>query len=184
MNPRRCLLAHDTERLFGIIRRLRAQKGCSCLHQPPTQRNISRLPIASPCLRDGKLIGIRPAAETNESELIRMMVGRALELEPLPHLDECRLPTGPVVLAGAESGAATSLARRFSIEVRAGEIVGLAGSGRLRALGAGAGRVWRRPRQNRGRLRLTVERSRFLGQKTRSRSALPMRRKTASAKAW
>jgi ABC-type sugar transport system ATPase subunit len=78
-----------------------------------------------------KSYGIRPAGETNESELIRMMVGRALELEPLPHLDSA-LPTGDVVLR-ARNLARRPILRDASSEVRAGESVGLAdlvGSGR------------------------------------------------------
>src|SRR6202023_1474633 len=76
-------------------------------------------------LRDGKFIGMKPAAETNEGELIRMMVGRALELEPLPHLDSA-VPKGQVVLR-VRNLARRPLLRDASLEVRAGEIVGLAG---------------------------------------------------------
>jgi ribose transport system ATP-binding protein len=76
-------------------------------------------------LRDGKFIGVKPAAETNEGELIRMMVGRALELEPLPHLDN-PAPTGQVVLR-VRNLSRRPLLRDASLEVRAGEIVGLAG---------------------------------------------------------
>ena len=122
--PTAVLTAHDTERLFGIIRRLRAQK-VAVVYISHRLNEIFTLADRVTVLRDGKLIGIRPAAETNESELIRMMVGRALELEPLPHLDSA-LPTGAVVLR-ARNLARRPLLRDASIEVRAGEIVGLAG---------------------------------------------------------
>ena len=122
--PTAVLTAHDTERLFGIIRRLRAQK-VAVVYISHRLNEIFTLADRVTVLRDGKLIGIRPAGETNESELIRMMVGRALELEPLPHLDSA-LPTGAVVLR-ARNLARRPLLRDASIEVRAGEIVGLAG---------------------------------------------------------
>jgi rhamnose transport system ATP-binding protein len=122
--PTAVLTQHDTERLFGIIRRLRAQK-VAVVYISHRLNEIFTLADRVTVLRDGKLIGIRPAGETNESELIRMMVGRALELEPMPHLDSA-LPTGAVVLR-ARNLARRPLLRDASIEVRAGEIVGLAG---------------------------------------------------------
>jgi ABC-type sugar transport system ATPase subunit len=54
-----------------------------------------------------------------------MMVGRALELEPLPHLDN-PAPAGQVVLR-VRNLSRRPLLRDASLEVRAGEIVGLAG---------------------------------------------------------
>ncbi|MBV9673092.1 MAG: sugar ABC transporter ATP-binding protein, partial [Verrucomicrobia bacterium] len=57
--------------------------------------------------------------------LIRLMVGRALAQEPVPHLAEAA-STGPVVLK-AENLVRRPLLRNASLEVRSGEIVGLAG---------------------------------------------------------
>ncbi|MBV8351679.1 MAG: sugar ABC transporter ATP-binding protein, partial [Verrucomicrobia bacterium] len=76
-------------------------------------------------LRDGKLVGSRGAAETNETELIRMMVGRALAQEPSPHVGTVSA-SGPVILR-AQNLARKPLLRDASIEIRKGEIVGLAG---------------------------------------------------------
>jgi rhamnose transport system ATP-binding protein len=122
--PTAVLTQHDTERLFGIIHRLRSQN-VAIVYISHRLNEIFALANRVTVLRDGKFIGVKPAAETNESELIRMMVGRALELEPLPHLGE---PTsaGPVVLR-ARNLARRPLLKDASLEVRAGEIVGLAG---------------------------------------------------------
>jgi rhamnose transport system ATP-binding protein len=79
--PTAVLTQHDTERLFGIIHRLRAQR-VAIIYISHRLNEIFALANRVTVLRDGKLIGIKPAAETDESELIRMMVGRALELEP------------------------------------------------------------------------------------------------------
>src|ERR1700737_4478329 len=94
--PTAVLTQHDAERLYGIIRRLRAQR-VAVVYISHRLNEIFALADRVTVLRDGKLIGVRPAAETNEGELIRMMVGRALELEPLPHLNSAA-PVGQVVL--------------------------------------------------------------------------------------
>jgi len=122
--PTAVLTQHDTERLYGIIRRLRAQK-VALVYISHRLNEIFALADRVTVLRDGKFIGVKPAAETNEGELIRMMVGRALELEPLPHLDN-PAPTGQVVLR-VRNLSRRPLLRDASLEVRAGEIVGLAG---------------------------------------------------------
>jgi rhamnose transport system ATP-binding protein len=122
--PTAVLTQHDTERLYGIIRRLRAQK-VALVYISHRLNEIFALADRVTVLRDGKFIGVKPAAETNEGELIRMMVGRALELEPAPHLDNPS-PVGQVVLRVSRL-ARRPLLRDASLEVRAGEIVGLAG---------------------------------------------------------
>ena len=118
------LTQHDTERLYGIIHRLREQK-VAIVYISHRLNEIFALANRVTVLRDGKFIGVKPAAETNEAELIRMMVGRALELEPSPHLGQAA-PAGSVILR-VRNLARRPLLRDASLEVRAGEIVGLAG---------------------------------------------------------
>ncbi|MGA8659906.1 MAG: sugar ABC transporter ATP-binding protein [Chthoniobacterales bacterium] len=122
--PTAVLTQHDTERLFGIIRRLRAQQA-AIIYISHRLEEIFLLADRVTVLRDGKLVGIKTASETNETELIRMMVGRALAQEPSPHLGSST-PTGPVVLR-VRNLARRPLLRDASLEIRAGEIVGLAG---------------------------------------------------------
>jgi rhamnose transport system ATP-binding protein len=122
--PTAVLTQHDTERLFGIIHRLRAQR-VAIIYISHRLNEIFALANRVTVLRDGKLIGIKPAAETDESELIRMMVGRALELEPLPHSEKPAM--GGAVILRVQNLARRPLLRDASLEVRAGEIVGLAG---------------------------------------------------------
>ncbi|HEY0791607.1 MAG TPA: sugar ABC transporter ATP-binding protein [Chthoniobacterales bacterium] len=122
--PTAVLTQHDTERLFGIIRKLRAQQA-AIVYISHRLDEIFALADRVTVLRDGKLVGTKPARDTTEPELIKMMVGRALSQEPAPHLDTA--PNHNPVFLRARNLACRPLLRDASLEVRAGEIVGLAG---------------------------------------------------------
>lgn len=122
--PTAVLTQHDTERLFSVIRRLREQN-VAIIYISHRLEEIFMLADRVTVLRDGKLVGVKSAKETNEGELIRMMVGRALAQEPAPHTGELADDL-PVVLR-AKGLARRPLLKNASIELRAGEIVGMAG---------------------------------------------------------
>src|ERR1700733_1105585 len=122
--PTAVLTQHDTQRLFSVISRLREQK-VAIIYISHRLEEIFMLADRVTVLRDGKLVGIKSAKDTNENELIRMMVGRALSQEPAPHLGELA-ENLPVVLR-AKNLARRPLLKDASIELRAGEIVGMAG---------------------------------------------------------
>jgi rhamnose transport system ATP-binding protein len=122
--PTAVLTQHDTERLFGVIRKLTAQK-VAVIYITHRMDEVFKLSNRVTVLRDGKMVGVRVAKQTTEEELVRMMVGRTLELDPSSHPD---LPPGdrPVLLRATHLSRAPLL-KDASIELRAGEIVGLAG---------------------------------------------------------
>jgi rhamnose transport system ATP-binding protein len=122
--PTAVLTQHDTERLFNVIRRLREQK-VAIIYISHRLEEIFMLANRVTVLRDGKLVGVKSAKETNEGELIRMMVGRALAQEPAPHTDG--LPADLPVVLRAKGLARRPLLKNASIDLRAGEIVGMAG---------------------------------------------------------
>ena len=78
-------------------------------------------------LRRGRVVATLPAAETNRTELARLMVDRPVEinLRPSPQ------PAGDVVLdiqnLWVNTELQTAALRGLSLQVRAGEIVGIAG---------------------------------------------------------
>jgi rhamnose transport system ATP-binding protein len=119
--PTAALAEHDVQRLFEVVRRLRA-RGVGVVYISHRMEEIFLLADRVTVLRDGDYVGTRRVAETDVGELVQMMVGRRIEsLFPkievaigapvLEVRDLVRLPT----------------TRGVSFVVRAGEILGLAG---------------------------------------------------------
>jgi rhamnose transport system ATP-binding protein len=74
-------------------------------------------------LRDGRSVATRPMAEVSRDELIRLMVGREVAAE---YPSRAGAP-GEVVLRLSNLGSRDAGVRGVSLELRAGEILGLAG---------------------------------------------------------
>jgi ribose transport system ATP-binding protein len=72
-------------------------------------------------LRDGELVATRDTAATTEAELVRLMVGRAVDRDHPASTSRA----GGVVLEAR--GLRSAKVREVSLQVRAGEILGLAG---------------------------------------------------------
>jgi ABC-type sugar transport system ATPase subunit len=121
--PSAALGEREIERLFTIIRRLKAG-GAGIVY---ISHRMDELPVIADritVLRDGRAIETRRAADFPPNEIVRAMVGRALDShfpEPKP-VD----PNAPVVL-DVRDLAREPQVRGVSFAVRAGEIVGLAG---------------------------------------------------------
>jgi len=122
--PTAVLTQHDAERLFGVIRKLTTQK-VAVIYISHRIDEIFALSNRVTVLRDGKVVGTKITKETAEEELIRMMVGRTLELGLSAHPD--LPPSDRPVLLRANHLSRAPLLKDASIELRAGEIVGLAG---------------------------------------------------------
>ncbi|GIF63949.1 ribose import ATP-binding protein RbsA [Asanoa ishikariensis] len=120
-------------RLFAIVRAER-DRGTSVVFISHRLNEIFELCDRIAVLRDGELVAVRTASETDEAQIIRDMVGRALAGKAL------RLPVTPgdvrLSLDGVTAG---RLADPLSFDVHAGETVGiggLVGSGRSTVLEA------------------------------------------------
>ncbi|MBD0690546.1 sugar ABC transporter ATP-binding protein [Streptomyces sp. CBMA123] len=118
--PTSSLSEHEVEALFALIGRLRDQ-GIAIVYVSHRMKEIFRLADRVAVLRDGTLTGVLPAAETDERELVRLMVGR--DLAGLFVRQD--VATDRVVLD--VRGLTTDDVRDVSLQVRAGEVVALAG---------------------------------------------------------
>jgi rhamnose transport system ATP-binding protein len=147
--PTASLTQKEVELLFGIVRDLR-QRGIGVIYISHRLEEIFALADRVTVLRDGKSVGTRnvsssqpeevasfapaknvplvpPAARTEsnltESELIKLMVGREVSHLYPPAEGAVR----EVVLSLKGVGCEVSGVKSISLEVRAGEILGLAG---------------------------------------------------------
>jgi ABC-type sugar transport system ATPase subunit len=120
--PSAALSEPDTVRLHEIIRSLTGA-GKSVLLVSHFLREVLELADTVTVLRDGKLVHTKPTAEETESTLIQAMLGRPLDAA-FPPKPEYRVDA-PVLLSVRELSAPG--VSGASLEVREGEIVGLAG---------------------------------------------------------
>lgn len=118
--PTSSLSDKEANQLFEIVRRLRAE-GVAIIYVSHRLHEILMLADRVAVLRDGQLVGIKPAADTNEIEMMSLMVGR-----PLSRLFDRTSHVQPDVVLRVD-GLNTPVLRDISFEVRRGEVVGFAG---------------------------------------------------------
>jgi rhamnose transport system ATP-binding protein len=119
--PTAALTETDVEQLFRIARLLR-QRGVGIIYISHKLIEVFELADRVTVLRDGQYIGTKNVKDTNERELISMMVGRTIE-NLFPKQDA---KIGKVVLE-VKNLNRHPLTKNVSFQVRAGEIVGIAG---------------------------------------------------------
>jgi simple sugar transport system ATP-binding protein len=126
--PTAVLTPHEVEELFGILRRMREQ-GKTIVIITHKLTEVLAISDDVTVMRDGRVVGRVETAATSAAELARLMVGR----DVLLHLEKTPARPGPVVLSvkALSVRSAVDPGRRLlddvSFEVRAGEIVGVAG---------------------------------------------------------
>ncbi len=120
--PSGALSEPDTMRLHEIIRSL-TQAGKTVLLVSHFLREVLELADTVTVLRDGKLVHTKPAAQETEATLIQAMLGRPLDAA-FPAKPALRSDT-PLALSVRELSAPG--VNGVSLEIREGEIVGLAG---------------------------------------------------------
>jgi rhamnose transport system ATP-binding protein len=131
--PTAALTGSEVARLFGVVRTLLQERGAAVLFISHRLEEVFALCRRVTTLRDGQWIASEPVAGLTEEDLVRRMVGRDLE-DLYPKQDT---EPGEVALSVSRltrEGAFTDV----SFDVRAGEIVGLAG-----LVGAGRSEVAR-----------------------------------------
>ena len=120
--PTAALSEHEITRLFDLIRTLKAD-GLAVVYISHRLREVFAIADRITVLRDGKRVASVRPGETSMDELVRLMVGR--EVDTTYRHRFCEKP-GEVVLAVEDLHAVNGV-RGVNLNVRAGEIVGLAG---------------------------------------------------------
>jgi len=120
--PTASLTQKETHLLFAVVRDLRKQ-GVGVIYISHRLEEIFALADRVTVLRDGESVGTNAVGDMTEASLIRQMVGREMTQIYPPSEATPR----EVVLALRDVGCAASGVRGVNFEVRAGEILGLAG---------------------------------------------------------
>jgi ribose transport system ATP-binding protein len=124
--PTAVLAAREVDELFRVIRWLR-EKQLSIIYISHRLEEIFKLCDTVDVMKDGRLVGERQVTETDEDELISMMVGRDLSQD---HYDTTR-QIGEEMLRVEQ--VSNKRVKNCSLQIKKGEIVGLyglVGSGR------------------------------------------------------
>lgn len=118
--PTAYLTRQESAQLFRLIRRLQGE-GVTIVYISHRMEEVFELADRVSVLRDGTHIGTRNIGETNDAELIAMMINRTIE--QIYHKET--LPIGATIVE--TRGLSGPGFEDVSLSVRAGEIVGLYG---------------------------------------------------------
>jgi ribose transport system ATP-binding protein len=120
--PTSSLSAKETESLFAMIRSLQ-QQGVGIIYISHRLEEVKQLASRVTVLRDGRNAGDLARAQITHDNMVSRMIGR----DVTKVYSRTRHELGPVVLKVREAVTQTYPEQSVSFEVRAGEIVGIAG---------------------------------------------------------
>ncbi|WP_164923984.1 sugar ABC transporter ATP-binding protein [Sinorhizobium fredii] len=119
--PTSALTEREVAHLFEIIRDLRSQ-GIGIVYITHKMNELFEIADEFSVFRDGKYIGTHASSQVTRDDIIRMMVGREIT-QMFPKED---VPIGDVVLS-VKNLTLNGVFQDVSFDVRAGEILGVAG---------------------------------------------------------
>jgi ribose transport system ATP-binding protein len=120
--PSAALGGHELDMLFEIIRSLKSE-GVTLIYISHRLSEIFEICDRVTVLKDGERVGVKVVAETDESELVRMMVGRDFE-DVFPPLSE--QANEHVVLKVGNLSCGEGV-QDVTFDIRSGEVLGIAG---------------------------------------------------------
>ena len=120
--PTASLTQTEQALLYGAVRGLRS-RGAGVIYISHRLEEIFALADRVTVLRDGESVGTSRVSDATEASLIQQMVGRTLAHVPPPAARE----RGPCRLSLRQLGCLAGGVREVSLDLHAGEIVGLAG---------------------------------------------------------
>jgi len=120
--PTASLTRKEQHLLFGVVRELR-KSGVGVVYISHRLEEIFALADRVTVLRDGESVGTNPVDSLTESQMIQLMVGREVSTLYPP----AEGAPGEVVLSLRNVGSAAAGVSGVTLDIRAGEIVGMAG---------------------------------------------------------
>lgn len=120
--PTAALADHEVDKLYALVRRL-AGRGLGILYISHRLREVFDLSARVTVIKDGRRVATLATVDTREDEIVRLMVGRELGAYYPPRADPVDL--GDVRLA--VRGAGNAKLADIDLELRAGQVVGIAG---------------------------------------------------------
>jgi simple sugar transport system ATP-binding protein len=126
--PTSSLSAHETEQLFGVMRKLRSE-GVGIIFITHFIDQVYEISDRVTVIRNGKLVGTYDTAALPRLELINKMIGRSITA--LDEMSRIKSEAGKqikreAVLQARELGRSGDI-EPFDLELHAGEVLGLAG---------------------------------------------------------
>ncbi len=124
--PTGVLTPQEKDHLFDVLRKLRAD-GCSVVIVTHKLAEIMEIADRVTVMRDGQVVDTRAIGSTSGKELTRLMIGREVNL----HTAKSKQQSGGAILQIEElrvvDESGHEKVRGLSLEVHAGEILGIAG---------------------------------------------------------
>ncbi|MCW5706878.1 sugar ABC transporter ATP-binding protein [Shinella sp.] len=122
--PTTALSTRETDRLFALVRQLR-KSGLAIIYISHRMNEIYELSDRCSVLRDGSYVGTLSRDELSAEKLIKMMVGR--DLSTFYKKEHVRTATDHDVVLSVKGLGDGSRIHSCSLDVRRGEVVGVAG---------------------------------------------------------
>ncbi|GAA3614716.1 sugar ABC transporter ATP-binding protein [Kineosporia mesophila] len=138
--PTSSLAAAEVDRVLTVVETIRSS-GVAVVYVSHRLAEIRRIADTATVMRDGRVIDTLPMANLTSRQVVAMMVGESGAETPAVSEAAGRREAGPVLMTVREVAVAPKLAG-VTFEVRAGEVLGLAGvlgSGRTELLQVMAG---------------------------------------------
>jgi rhamnose transport system ATP-binding protein len=120
--PTAALASREVDTLFSAIGQLR-QRGAGIVYISHRLEELPRIADRVTILRDGCVVETRAITDVDQPALIRMMVGRDLTAV----FPKRTVPIGKTLLETLELGCSATGIHAVNLQVRAGEILGIAG---------------------------------------------------------